>query len=151
MKRKTCRLDMRIDGSFLHPIDMVPIGGLISEEIKSTQHAIKDFYSVSDRVEINFKHLQNPRCVTVTNLAGADQDAYPNDEQAAELAKYDLFVGPPGAEQLCLVRPRVLGVSPQGGTQIFFLSPEQKLVLSPVVPGLTITVRVLIFPGSEAS
>jgi hypothetical protein len=140
---------MRIDGSFQHPIDMTPIGVLITEEIRSTQHPVKEFYHVSERTEISYRHLVDPRCVIVANLAGADEEAYPTDSQALELAKCELLVGPPGAEELCLVKPRVLGMH-QGGSQIFLLSPGQRLFLTPKVPGCTIPVRVQILPGSEA-
>lgn len=150
MPRETARITLVMSGCHEHPGDMTPIEERYSEEVRSTAYPVKSLVTISAPTEINFGHLRNPRLVIVTNRAGSDEDKYPTEEQAAELAKQQVYIGPVECPRLCLLHPRMIGYTLSGGSQAFWLAPGQRLVLSPADGADRVPVRILAFPGSEA-
>lgn len=142
------RVTVVMSGCFEHPGDMTPIEERYSEDVRSTRYPLKKILTVSEPTDIDFGGMI-PRLVIVTNRAGFDEERYPTDEQAAETARQQLYVGPAECPRLCLLHPRRVGFTASGTAQAFWLAPGQRLVMSPVFEGESVDARVLVFPGDD--
>ena len=127
-----------------------PIDGSWQETLATKEKPISRSYpAVVEKTEIDFGGLINPRAALVVNLAGADDQKWPTDERKAELRRLSLHVGPPECPDLCTLPAREIGATQQGCFQLFLLSPGKRLVVAPATEGLSVPVRVVVFPGNK--
>ena len=150
------RLSIAATGAYMHPLgDQTPIDCRYGEHIDSEELPHRYYARVSAAELVEYGRLVNPRCVVVWNMAGQDLLTFPDEEEAARLARQDLLVGLTDGDHLTipaarqLIRPAKVG-SGLAGNAILWLEPGARVILLPRHAGTVVPARILVLPGDEA-
>jgi hypothetical protein len=150
------RLSVCVTGAHHHPLgDVTPIDVRCSELLDSADLPVRHLMAVTGPTSIAFAPLKDPRGLLIHNLAGENVQTIPTDAAAAELARKVLRIAMVGStfinpqDYMLELHPARPGHYPGQG-QFLWLAPGAHVVVAPREPGLTIPIRVTIFPGPRA-